>query len=384
MTRILDRYIFSQLAIASVAITVVLVIAAVLTRSLVLFKKVVSGDLALRTFFDFILLLMPSMVAVILPISVFAATLFVYEKLASDSELVVLKATGVSTFRLSTPAYILAAISSVFLFAVTFYFLPASYGAYKEIQRSQGVSIVRTLIEIGVFKEIQPGVTVFVGGKDEQGMLTEIILHDERKPNEPTTVTAKKAELFSHEGQVQVILYEGVRQTIEATTGVPSTLVFEKTVYKPGEDAEARKTIARKDLKPKELYVHELAYFSRTAETAKKRNRYASELHDRITTPLLVIGFVALALSVLLSGDIDRRGTVKRILLAIVLVSVLQLFSLISKKLIKNDASVFWMMYLAAAAPIALAIVWPHWIKIYTLWLIRISAKGDQEPKGTR
>ena len=136
--------------------------------------------------------------------------------------------------------------------------------------------------------------------------------------------------------------------------------------------------------KPKELYVHELAYFSRTAETAKKRNRYASELHDRITTPLLVIGFVALALSVLLSGDIDRRGTVKRILLAIVLVSVLQLFSLISKKLIKNDASVFWMMYLAAAAPIALAIVWPHWIKIYTLWLIRISAKGDQEPKGTR
>ena len=101
MTRALDRYIFFQLATASLAITAVLVIAAVLTNSLTLFKKVVSGDLALGTFFDFIFLLMPSMVAVILPISVFAATLFVYEKLSSDSELVILRATGVSTFRIS-------------------------------------------------------------------------------------------------------------------------------------------------------------------------------------------------------------------------------------------------------------------------------------------
>ena len=376
MTRVLDRYIFLQLAIASIAVTAVLVIAAVLTKSLTLFKKVVSGDLPLGTFFDLIFLLMPSMVAVILPISVFAATLFVYEKLSSDSELVVLRATGVSTFRISMPAYVLALIATLLLYAVTFYFLPASYGAYKTIQRSQGVSLAKTLIDVGVFKEIRPGVTVFVGGKDEQGRMTEIILHDERKAEAPTTVTAKSAELFAHEGQLQVILYDGVRQTIEASTGIPSTLVFDKTVYKASEGDNNRRTLERSELKPRELYVHELAHVSQTAETDKKRSRYASELHDRIATPLLVIGFVALALSVLLSGDINRRGTIKRILLSIVLVSCLQILAFFAKNLIKNDLSFFWTIYLAVFSPIFLAIIWPYWIRYYTNWLIGVSTKS--------
>jgi len=374
MTRSLDRYIFSQLALTSVAITIVLVIAAVLTKSLTLFKKVVSGDLPLGTFFDFIFLIVPSMIAVILPISVFAAALFVYEKLSSDSELVVLRATGVSTFRLAMPAYVLAVISSILLVSVTFYFLPASVGTMKAMQRTQALSLAKTLIDVGVFKEIRPGITAFVGGKDEQGRLTEIVLHDERKPEATTTVTAKRAELFSHEGQIQVILYDGVRQTIEASTGIPSTLVFDKTVYKAGENTNQKQVLKRSDLKPRELYVHELAQIVRTTENVKKRNRYASELHDRITTPLLVIGFVALALSILLSGDINRRGAVKRILLSILLVGSFQVLVLLAKKLIKNDVDYYWLIYVAALAPIGLALLWPHWIRLYTRWLIELSA----------
>ena len=375
MTRALDRYIFFQLATASLAITTVLVIAAVLTKSLTLFKKVVSGDLALGTFFDFIFLLMPSMVAVILPISVFAATLFVYEKLSSDSELVILRATGVSTFRISMPAYFLAFLCTLFLFSVTFYFMPSSFGAYKSLQRSQGVSLAKTLIDFGVFNEIQPGVTAYVGGKDDQGRLVEVVIHDERNPAAPTTVTAKRAELFSYEGKVQAILYDGVRQTIEPSTGIPSTLVFEKTIYKTSTDNNQHKNIPRNKLKPKELYVHELIEIARNGETKRKRNRYASELHDRLATPLLVIGFVALALSILLSGDLDRRGTLKRILLSILVISSLQLLALFSKKLIKNDASFYWAIYLTALVPIVAAIIWPHWIKIYTNWLIKLSSR---------
>jgi lipopolysaccharide export system permease protein len=385
MTRLLDRYIFKQLTIASLAITAVLVIAAVLTRSLTLFKKVVSGDLPLGTFIELIFLLMPSMIAVILPISVFAATIFIYEKISSDSELVILRATGVSPLRLSMPAYLLALISSLFLFSVTFYFMPASYSSYKNFQRSEGVGLAPTLLEIGTFKEVQTGVTAFIGGKSDEGYFLDVIIHDERKPEAPTTVTAKKAEIIAVDEDLQVVLYQGVRQTIEAKTGIPSTLAFERIVYQIVEEKkpEARAEVWSR-LKPKELFVHELAYFARHAETKKMRNRYSSELHNRFSMPLLVIGFVAVGLSILLSGDLNRRNTVRKITLTICVVSSLQILALLSKRLTINDGDLFWTMYLAAFLPIIVSLIWPALVSRYTRWNNRRSVIHRMSSSGLR
>ena len=56
-------------------------------------------------------LLIPSFIAVILPITTFVVVQFVYQRLAGDRELTVMRSAGLSPLALSRPALAVAAFS---------------------------------------------------------------------------------------------------------------------------------------------------------------------------------------------------------------------------------------------------------------------------------
>src|SRR3546814_6353737 len=85
----ISRYILGQLAMATVFVTVALTFAIWLTQSLRLIDYIVNRGLPASTFLTFVGLLLPSFLGVVLPVATFVAILFVYHKLAMDSELVV-------------------------------------------------------------------------------------------------------------------------------------------------------------------------------------------------------------------------------------------------------------------------------------------------------
>src|SRR3546814_5191353 len=85
----ISRYILGQLAMATVFVTVALTFAIWLTQSLRLIDYIVNRGLPASTFLTFVGLLLPSFLGVVLPVATFVAILFVYHKLAMDSEMVV-------------------------------------------------------------------------------------------------------------------------------------------------------------------------------------------------------------------------------------------------------------------------------------------------------
>ena len=92
----ITRYIFSQVLAAALFITLALTVVFFLVGSLRWIGYIVNRGLPASTFLYFVGLLLPSFMSLILPIAAFCATLFVYYKLTMDSELVVLRAAGVS------------------------------------------------------------------------------------------------------------------------------------------------------------------------------------------------------------------------------------------------------------------------------------------------
>ncbi len=96
ITRI-DRYIFRQLSLALVAVTLGLTAFVWLTQSLRFVTLVVDHGLSLGVFLELTGLLVPSFVAVILPITTYIVIQFVYQRLAGDRELTVMRAAGLSS-----------------------------------------------------------------------------------------------------------------------------------------------------------------------------------------------------------------------------------------------------------------------------------------------
>src|ERR1700753_4420433 len=92
----LDRYIFRQLALALIAVTGGLTALIWLIQSLRFVELVVNHGLSLGVFLELTGLLIPSFVAVILPITTFVVIEFVYQRLAGHRELTVMRVAGVA------------------------------------------------------------------------------------------------------------------------------------------------------------------------------------------------------------------------------------------------------------------------------------------------
>src|SRR3546814_9064565 len=70
------------------------------------------------TFQTFVGLLLPSFLGIVLPVACFVAVLFVYHKLSMDSEMVVMRAAGLSQLQLARPALMLALMVTVCAYAI--------------------------------------------------------------------------------------------------------------------------------------------------------------------------------------------------------------------------------------------------------------------------
>jgi lipopolysaccharide export system permease protein len=147
----IEFYIFKQLALAALLITLSLTAIVWLSQSLRFVDFIINRGLGLWTFLHLAFLTLPNMLPVILPFAVFTAVLFVYNRLGSDSELAAMRAGGLSPRSLSRPALMFALLVTLFSYSLTIYFGPAAYTAFRDLQFRLRSDFSMTLLEEGVF-----------------------------------------------------------------------------------------------------------------------------------------------------------------------------------------------------------------------------------------
>ena len=224
----ITRYILGQLVSATLFITVGLTFAIWLTQSLRLIDYIVNRGLEAATFLTFIGLLLPSFLGIVLPISAFVAALFVYYKLTMDSEMVVMRAAGLSQLQLARPAIILGVIVTLAVYSISLYFLPASYRTFKDLQNAFRSDFSTVLLQEGVFTALSDDITVYVRERSSDGELRGILVHDNRDPKKAVTMMAERGALVPSEEGPRVVMENGNRQEVEPTTGRFSLLYFDR------------------------------------------------------------------------------------------------------------------------------------------------------------
>jgi lipopolysaccharide export system permease protein len=85
------------------------------------------------------------------------------------------------------------------------------------------------------------------------------------------------------------------------------------------------------------------------------RDAYRAEGHQRLASPLYVLGFVGIALAALLAGDFSRRAPTQRILLAVAAVAAVQAIGIGVMNLAGRAPALIPLIYLNAATPIVVS-----------------------------
>src|SRR6201996_4302245 len=130
----LDVYIFRQVLFALVMATCGLTALIWLTQSLRFVAPVVNRVLSFFVFIHLTSLLIPSFIAVILPITTYVVIQFVYQRMATDRELTVMRAAGLSPWALARPARAVALLPPIPGYCLSLWVVPAATADFKAFQ----------------------------------------------------------------------------------------------------------------------------------------------------------------------------------------------------------------------------------------------------------
>lgn len=348
----ITRYMLKQVIGVTVFVTAILCFAIWLTQSLRLVDLIINRGLPLSMFAYLAVLLLPRFLAVVLPIAVFCATIFTYNRLASDSELVVLRSAGLSQISIAKPGLIAAALASVVMIFLNLYLLPASYREFKDLQFAIRHDYSSILLQEGVFNTLGEKVTVFVRERNALGELRGILVHDNRNPEQQVTMMAEQGAIVQSDQGPRVILVNGNRQHVDREKGELSLLYFDQYVVEIAAN-QSPKYLRYRD--PRERYLPELLNPGDSASDRHQRNELIAEGHNRIVSLILPFTYAAVGLALLMSAPFNRRGQIRITVFAVIAISSIAVAQISIHNLAGRYLVFVPMLYAIAIVPLIAA-----------------------------
>jgi lipopolysaccharide export system permease protein len=352
LTRI-DRYVLRQLMGALFAVSIALVALIWLTQSLRFVELVVNRGLSLRVFFQLTSLLIPNLIAVILPITTFVVVQFVYQRLAGDRELTVMRAAGLSPLALARPALALAIFATAASYLLNLYVVPVSFTEFRQFQFEIRNRIAAFLLQEGVFTPVSDDLTVYVRARDQDGTLHGVLVDDNRDKTSHATILAERGRLVDAGGVPRVLLINGSREVIDKQNGRLNVLTFAQNTIDLAQSGKGEETRLRD---PIEMSIDELLHPPPgSLITDLDAAKMLVEANKRLATPLTCCSFTMVALVAVLMGAFRRHGGLFRPVLAVLTVVGLLALELAVGNLATRNTALVPLIWVHAILPGAVA-----------------------------
>ena len=354
-----DRYFLSQMMMSFGLFSLVLVMVYWVNRAVVLFDRLIANGHSAVVFLEFSALTLPGVIRLVLPIAAFAAAVSCTNRLSSDSELVVVQATGYSPFRLARPVLIFGLIVGALLSVLTHVLVPASLAQLSERQKELDTSVTTRLLQEGTFFHPADGVTFYIREISPQGEMTDIFLSDRRLESRQTIYTARRAYLVRAPEGPKLVMTDGMAQDIRSSDQRLSTTSFSEFVFDIGALLETANLPKRR---AKQLPTWLLLSPTQDIidETGDSRARLMQRGHARISEALLAVVTALVGFSALLIGGFNRFGLWRQILVAVVILIVVKSLDNFMNDFARRNEAYWPLVYMASIVGLAMtgALLW--------------------------
>ncbi len=348
--RLIDRYLTRQVMLAGFVTVVIVTIVVWLTQVLRLLDLVLDRSAPMGMLLWMLMLTIPTFLGLIIPLALTAAVIFVYYRSLLESELIVMRAAGMSNWQLAKPTLLLSIGMVLLCYGIVLFVAPH---ANRELSRIQFIiknDYAVALLHDGMFNRLNDGITVYVRDREGTDELSGVLLHDNSKPDKISTLFAERGVLQQDEQGSRVVLLNGMRQEKDRNTGAFSELKFTQYALDLAEFATDVEPGWRD---PKERTFGELLRPNEEPNApALAHGRLLAELNQRITTPIMNFAFPLLALVLLLTAEISRRGMTGRVATSAFAVTLWEVGIIMSVNLIPKNMDMLWLLYGLALLPV--------------------------------
>jgi LPS export ABC transporter permease LptG/LPS export ABC transporter permease LptF len=324
---LLDRYVVREILPPTGVGLLLFTFILLLDQISQLMKILVSKGADLGTVVRAFVYLLPSIFSVTVPMAFLLGVLLAFGRLASDSEIVALRASGVSPARLLRPVMALAMLACLMTFYVVAVALPAANQAYRELVFSLVVSKARTGMAPRVFNDdLIPGIVIYVSDMPaaEGGQWRDVFMYDGRESRKPSVILARRGRLDVDKERktVEINLQNGVVHNFDALEPKGyDWLTFQSRNFPlPFDQFYPVLPLAKGD---REMSLGELAAMTRKLRAERRypeMGRYQVEYHKKfaIAAACLVFGLLGLGLS--LGSKKEARSAAFGLSLAVIFI----------------------------------------------------------------
>jgi lipopolysaccharide export system permease protein len=289
----------------------------------------------------------PLLVLVIAPIALLIAVAHTLNKMSTDSEIIVMNASGMSPWLLFRSFMSVAIVVSIIVMSISAYFAPKGLRMLRDWLTEVRANVVSTIVQPGRFTSIERNVTIHIRERRSNGQLLGIFLDDQRNPAERTTVLAEVGELFDSDNGTFLVLQSGFVQRHELKERDPALVKFERYAFDLSQFAGGPQAVK---YSIRERYLWQLMFPDPKDQFyIEQPGQFRAELHDRLIAPLYPLAFLVIAYAYLGAPRTTRQSRTISMIGAIGGVALLRLIGFVSTVF---GATMPWMLalqYLAIA-----------------------------------
>ncbi|NUS21346.1 MAG: LPS export ABC transporter permease LptF [Mesorhizobium sp.] len=301
----IDRYIF-RTTLASFALILVSLTGVIwITQALRGIDLMTSQGQTILTFLGITSLVVPALVLVISPIALMIAISHTLNKLATDSEIIVMNAAGFSPFRLFYPFFYATCVVALLVAFIAAYLAPDGMRRIKQWDAEITADVLTNILQPGRFARLDENLTIRIRERQPGGILAGIFIDDRRDPNERVSIVAERGEVVKNETGSFLVLETGNLQRFEAGKRDPALVAFGRYGFDMSKFSKGRDVT----LGIRERYLWELLSPSANDPVYKQiPGQFRSALHDSLLAPIYPFAFAVLTFAFLGAPRTTRQS----------------------------------------------------------------------------
>lgn len=282
------------------------------SRSTSFLKYVIENSVEIKQFLILFVLILPWFLLIILPISLFLAILLNFNRLNSNNEITILKASGIGNNQISSSIFSLAIFITIICYFISFFLMPNFNKRLKNLRHDITNNYSNFTFNTKTFETLR-NLTFYSMNRNEKNELSGILINDQRSPEYTITITAETGNIAPENNSILLYMNNGTIQKFNFDNQKTDILNFDKYIFNLNEQNHQ---FDKKILKVNELYFHEL--LNNDLElNAKEKVKINSEIIQRIIDPLAPIILTLIALNFSIQGELKRKQNYLKLVSAV-------------------------------------------------------------------